>query len=104
MATEDFTKDAILRIIQDIQSSSVENKEEHFSNKYSTFKNQYPHLFKYVCENSNIQVNILELMLDQLDKIKRNESTKEKSSENVGQVLFNEYVQPKVEKMEKKQD
>jgi hypothetical protein len=94
-----MNKETILTIVKLINKSNKNNKEEYFAEEYKDFKEQFPHLFQYACNNKNINYNILEMMLDKLNTIKDNSITQEKASEEVGTVLFNEYISPVVSHM-----
>lgn len=85
----------ISEIIQEIQSSSNKNKESYFKNLYPEFEKKYPHLFKMSCETI-IDKTILDFMLLKLDKIRNNNMTQNDASIDVGQVLFDKYIDPKI--------
>ena len=87
----------IKTIITTIQKSSVPkaNKEAHFSNIYADFKVQYPMMFKIACE-SNLDLKNLDIMLSLLGKINKNEVTQHDASVEVGQLLYDKYVEPTI--------
>ncbi len=85
----------ISEIIQEIQSSKVNNKETYFKNLYPEFEKKYPHLFKMSCETI-IDNNILNFMLSKLNNIKNNNITQNDASIDVGQILFDKYIDPKI--------
>jgi hypothetical protein len=97
-----MNKKEILDIVHIIQKSNIQNKEEHFFEIYSDFAEKYPHLYKYVCNNSKIQYDMLEFMLDKIFDIDSNITTQNKASEEVGTKLFDEYVKPVIPLMQKK--
>ena len=84
----------VMKIVNFIQDSKVINKEEHFSEKYSTFKKNYPVLFKVSCQDEKIDDNMLGLMLEKLSDIKTNNISQHEASVNVGKLLFEKYVEP----------
>lgn len=91
---------SILKIVQFIQNSTVENKEEVLGLKYKNFKKQYPVLFEVACRNEKIDLNMLQMMLSMKDRIKNNEISQYDASAGVGQVLYDKYVDPLVKKNE----
>lgn len=86
--------DKVLNIIEYIQRSNIINKEEYFSEKYATFKKNYPILFKTACADEKIDKKILSFMIQRLMEIKESEKTDHDASVEVGQMLFEKYVEP----------
>ena len=78
----------IMKIAEYIRQSSVENKEEYFTEMYPVFKAKYPMLFKQLCNESDFDMNNLKYMLNILDKKKDAHS----ADVFVGQMLFDKYV------------
>lgn len=85
----------IKEIIEEIQNSNNIDKETYFKNKYSDFEKKYPHLFKMACE-TRIDKNILKFMLSKLDNIRTNITTQNEASIDVGQILFDKFIDPKI--------
>lgn len=85
------TKESILKIVNIIRESNVQNKEAHFENIYKNFKKKYPHLYSMVCQ-PNVDMNMLNYLLDMMDKIHKNDKTQEDASVEVGQELFTKFV------------
>jgi hypothetical protein len=88
----------IKKIIEEIQNSKILDKETYFSEKYPEFKEKNPVIFRVACEKG-MDMNRLNYMITMIEQIKNSKITQEKASEEVGQVLFKDYVEPKVSKM-----
>lgn len=86
-------KEEIIAIVTEINDSLVKNKEQHFLSKYAEFKKQYPMLYTMACKGIP-NMSMLEYMLDMMEKIKAQETTSHEASVEVGQKLFNQYVDP----------
>jgi DNA-binding ferritin-like protein (Dps family) len=101
-------REDIQTIIEDIQNavvsctkqSELKQIEISYGNKYSDFKKAYPHLFAMAC-TKNMNMTMLTMMLDMIDKVKKNETTNNDASVVVGQQLFNTFVDPKLDKATK---
>ena len=78
----------IIKIVEYIRQSSVENKEEYFTDMYPTFKAKYPMLFKQICNDPDFDMNNLKYMLNMLD----NKKDAYSADVFVGQMLFDKYV------------
>ena len=85
-----------MQIVQEIHGSIVANKDQHFSTQYADFKKQYPNLYTMACSGKIKDMTTLEFMLDMLDKVKNNENSTHEASVEVGQRLFNTFVNPKL--------
>lgn len=85
----------IRAIVTEIQQSKVNDKETYFKQKYSEFRTKYPVMYSMAC-SSKIDVANLEFMLDMLEQMNRNEKTQYDASAAVGQMLFDKYVDPKI--------
>jgi hypothetical protein len=85
---------SVYDIVKYIQSSTIENKEEYFANKYKVFKQNYPILFEKACGAEKIDENMLQLMFNMVAKISNKETTQYDASVVVGQVLYDKYVDP----------
>lgn len=94
-------KETIISIINIIQKSKVNNKDEYYSNEYSDFKKKYPVLFKMACEEK-LDFNTLNTMLNMLDRMKNNNISQYDASAEIGTLLFSKYVEPLVPVMKKK--
>jgi len=88
-----MNKEEIIAIVSDINYSPVKNKEQHFLTKYADFKKQYPMLYSMACKGIP-DMSTLEYMLSMIEKIKTQETTSHDASVEVGQKLFNQYVDP----------
>lgn len=86
----------IRQVVNEIMSSDAQNKEEHFSEKYADFKDSYPVLYKTVCGGGNTEH--LEFMLGMLEQMNKKQKTQHDASVAVGQMLFDKYVEPKVQR------
>ena len=86
-------RDQIRRIINKITTSSIKNKETHFSDEYPDFKKKYPGLFEMACNNRLNHQN-LDFMLSMLQKMENEKMTQYDASAQVGTMLFQKYVEP----------
>jgi hypothetical protein len=86
--------EAIYKIVKFIQNSPIKNKDQVFGDKYLNFKTQYPVLFEVACKDEKIDDNMLQMMLNMVSKIKREEITQFDASASVSQVLYDKYVEP----------
>lgn len=91
--------DNIEKICQEIINSHNQNKEDFFSKKYQDFAENYPMLLKKCCER-NADISNLGFLLKMLKNIQQNTMTQHVASTNVGQKLFDCYVQPTVDSIE----
>lgn len=55
-------------------------------------------LFQLILNNKNFDKKILNSMFDKIIMIQNNRSTQEKESENIGQELFDKFIDPVVKK------
>lgn len=94
----DVSVSHIRQIANSIINSNVKDKEQYFSPIYANFVKKYPFLFEMCCK-SDVDKTTLEMMLSMVEKIKANEMTQDKASEDIGYHLFNKYVD--VSKLEK---
>ena len=85
----------IRAIVSDIQKSQVVDKEKHFFDIYPEFAEKYPMFFKIACSET-IDLPTLNFMLNTLDKMTNKETTEYNASAQVGQMLFDKYVDPKI--------
>jgi hypothetical protein len=81
----------VRKITNVIINSNVQDKESYFRPIYENFATKYPFLFEMCCK-PNVDKDTLEMMLSMLEKIKNNKMTQDKASEDIGQHLFNKYV------------
>ena len=102
-----FSRSDIEKIIQDMQyiihgckQHELKKTEATLSQQYSDFKKSYPHLFAMACTKT-MNMTMLTMMLDMIEKMQRNETTNNEASVQVGQQLFNAFVDPKLDKAEK---
>ena len=88
----------IINIVNKILESPLENKEEYFGTKYPNFKNKYPVLFKTACDGT-IDMRNLEFMMNALAQMEMNGVSQYDASAQVGQMLYERYVEPTLEKI-----
>jgi hypothetical protein len=93
----------IKRIVEEIHSSKKLNKEEYFGEKYPDFKTTNPVMFQVACEGK-MNLSRLNYMINMIDQIKNSQITQDEASVDVGQMLYKEYVEPKVSKMKFKEN
>jgi hypothetical protein len=86
--------DGVYKIVKFIQNSDIENKEDFFGARYANFKQRYPVLFEMACRKEKIDENMLQMMLAMASRISTNEVTQYDASAQVGQVLYNKYIDP----------
>lgn len=84
-------REMILRIVKEITSSTVENKEEYFAEKYENFKTKYPVLYDVACR-PGIDMANLEYMINLLGKMHDHRLSQHDASVNVGQMLYDKYI------------
>lgn len=84
----------VYSIVKFIQNSTIENKEEFFGQKYANFKQRYPILFEVACRKEKIDENMLQMMLAMASRVSTNEVTQFDASAQVGQVLYDKYIDP----------
>jgi hypothetical protein len=84
----------VKRIVEYIQKSPIENKEEVFGEKYKNFKANYPVLFAVACKKEKIDKNMFDMMLNKLEEINSKSITQHEASVEVGQILYNRFVDP----------
>ena len=101
MQEEEIEK--ILDIAKTISESKVVNKEQHFSKIYAHFQSTYPMLFDMCC-SERFDINTLKYMMDMMHKINHGKETEESASIEVGQTIFDRYVSPIVDKLEKEKN
>ena len=86
----------IRAIVTEIQNSKVKDKEAHFKEVYPEFIAKYPMIFKMAC-TSRVDMANLDFMLGMLEKMNSG-TTQYDASAEVGQMLFDKYVDPKLDK------
>ncbi len=89
-------RNMILDIVEKITNSELTNKEEYFGNKYPNFKNKYPVLFKTACDGT-LDMNNLSFMMSALRKMENEKVSQYDASAQVGQMLYEKYVEPKLD-------
>lgn len=88
----------IVNIVQDIITTtsmlrSVQDSKDIHMSKYPEFAKAFPVLFASACE-PNFDFVRFRYMINMRDKITNNTTTLEDASKEVGQTLFDKYVQP----------
>lgn len=86
-----LTPDEIYKIAKSISESKVSNKKGYYKSIYKQFYDEQPILYEMCCEK-NFDISVLEYMLDMLSKMQSKEITTDQASVDVGQKLFNKYV------------
>jgi hypothetical protein len=89
----------IRNIVKEIRESKLQSKERiiYFEKKYPEFAKQFGILIEMASE-PDFDVNRFNYMMDMRDRIAEKKETEESASVKVGQVLFNEFVQPVIDK------
>jgi len=90
----------ILSIARTISESKVGNKAKYFSKIYAQFHSEYPFLFEMCCSD-RFELDNLMYMMNMMRKINQGKETEETASVEVGQHMFDRYVAPLVDKLEK---
>jgi len=90
-----FPTSEIRSIISEIVQSTLPEKERliHFEKLYPDFLKHHALLCTMACKG-NFDMGHFEYMMQMRDKINNKEETEESASVKVGQVLFNQYVEP----------
>jgi len=96
MNVHKMDKNEIKRIVLDIQSSDIANKEEHFGEKYKEFKDRYEVFFTIACSDRKLDPKMLDYVLNMSEKVKQNDISQHDASVEVGQRLYDKYVGHKV--------
>ena len=98
----------IKEIIIHIKNSDLKTKKqkEEYLKKYKYIKTDYTFLYNLVInndldDNSNKDVNILNMMLFQIDNIDKKKISKQKGEAVIGQALVDTYVKPMMDKKKK---
>lgn len=84
-----------MRIAKEIQASPLSEQErmKEFKNTYDDFFTKYPNLFEMCCK-PNCNMQMLEYMMEMLEKVHGNDTSQDDASVKVGQMLFDTYVNP----------
>jgi hypothetical protein len=100
MSPTHLTSDEIRAIVLEIACSAgtPSEKEKKFRQKYPHFAEFYPTLLDLACR-PQFEMSKLQYFLQLRDQITQRERTVEDASKEVGQALFDEYVQPVVSKL-----
>ena len=86
----------LIKISKEIQLSNEKNKEEYFEKKYPKFKQDYPVFFKMSC-SQDMDKNMFQYITDMAIKTKNNKINNEDATIDVGQTLYNKYINPKLD-------
>ena len=73
---------------------------DNASIEFADFKLTYPTLFKKICDNTCDRQQ-LEMLLQRLEQIQSSQKTQYDASVEVGQILVDKYVKPKLEEKER---
>lgn len=90
------TSEQLLAIVEAIQSSSIRNKEEYFSQQYANFKSKYPMLYKMACSPEKLDMNNLKFMVSVITTMKETNMSQFDASARVGQMLYDKYIQDQI--------
>ncbi len=101
MSLTDDDMNNILNIAETISASTVGNKQKYFAKIYPNFVKEYPFLFDMCCSD-RFEMDNLVYMMDMMKKIKKGTETDETASVQVGQHIFDRYVAPVMDKLEKR--
>lgn len=82
----------IKRIVTDIRSSMRYDKKEYYITKYGDFAEKYPKLFMAALDDKFPLHDFLDIMLVQLEMLKKNETTLDSADEKVYGTLRDRYV------------
>lgn len=93
-------REVILKIATVIKNSKEPNKEEHFKVKYKNFATKYPMLFQMCCKD-DFDYDRLCYMLNMIKNVSDNKLSYEDASKQVGQKMYDEYVDPLIKQQEK---
>ncbi len=91
----------IRRIANEIVDSTYTvEKQEFYKAKFPNFASRYPLLLEMCCDNADKSMvkARLEWMFSEMELISKGEKTNYEASSNVGNVLFDEYVKPIIDK------
>jgi hypothetical protein len=97
-----MNKNYIIDIVKTISESKVDNKELYFFDIYKEFNESHPHLYKYACNNAEIDYKMLNYMLNKVELINNNTVTQNTASEEIGYKLYDKYIADLIPNMEKK--
>lgn len=91
MPTAAIDTDVIREMAQTMRDAAgtKEQKQQHFKAEYPQFAKDYPMLFEMCC-TPNFDMGMLSYMLNML----ANSASKEAATVNVGQKLFDTFVDP----------
>lgn len=87
----------LIKISQEIQDSTIENKEEYYAKKYPELKEKYPVFFTMSC-SKNIDTRMFNYIIDMAKKVKEDKIKETDATIEVGQKLFDKYINSKLEK------
>lgn len=93
-------KEVILKIASIIKNSKEPNKEQHFKVRYKNFAAKYPMLFQMCCQD-NFDFDRLCYMMNMIKSVNDNSVSYEDASKQVGQKMFEDYVDPLIKQQEK---
>ena len=95
-------------IINEVKSSNLNTKEDkiNYLKKYKYIEKDYNFLYNIIIENDlknskSKEMNILNMMMSKIDDISNNKVTKRKGEEDIGQILVDTYVKPKMKEAKK---
>lgn len=90
-----ITKEFMLQAANDMQASALPEAERmtHYKEKYAEFASKYPNLFEMCCKPA-CNMTMLSYMLDMWEKVHGQQTSQDDASVQVGQRLFDTYVDP----------
>lgn len=83
-----------------IKNKNKTTFDEDIAKEFADFKLKYPTLFKKLSEN-NCDPKQLDMMLDKLEQVQTSRKTQYDASVEVGQVLVDKFVKPKLEEKQR---
>ena len=100
---DDLPSDVIMNIVREIRSrpGTTKEKELWVEKQYPEFADRYKALMKMACE-STFDMDRLEYLIRLREQVRNNERTVDDASKEVGQTMFDIYVKPVVDSIEKK--
>jgi hypothetical protein len=101
--SDDVDIQEIRTIIEEIVQSpgTVKDKERDFEMKYPQFAEKYPFLFKTACK-PDFDKDRLEQIFRMMGQVKSNKMSYDTATKQFGQDMFDTYVKPNLNKMNKK--
>lgn len=84
-----------MSLVKKIRDEATELNEEEQIKKYYSFFDKYPAIF-WMARDKSMDLNRFQWMLNLKEKIDNGEVSKEDMDKAMGQMMFNEFVEPKL--------